>query len=564
MMLVKDSPPRPAGRRFSLLDQARAWSVILTEEFGAPFAFYPAADAPTAAEPVWAADGAPGGGLAAETADRLLAEGKTQVLPLGDGRYQLALLLYEGGKPALVAVGEVAGVAPATGPAAAREQARLQKWLQSVCDRLRLAGQFSAQRQGEEEQTQQALVCWEALLTLNHLLHRLRIHKEPDKNQRRILEAVFPLLNVRSLVWVPAQGDAAVLVEGEACLAPADCRQLVNLLAPHLDARPGEPLLCNDLADQPWGGRFASVTNLLAFAVADQAPLGWVLAFNKNGALTQARSASEGKAGPLAGTSGLCPFRKSDAALLSPFVALLGLHVRSSDRYQELKDLLVGLTRSLTAALDAKDSYTYGHSERVARIAVELGREMGLSGDELGDIYLTGLLHDVGKIGVRDAVLSKREPLTAEEFEHIKQHVTIGYTILSDLRPIRSLLPGVLYHHERVDGTGYPDGLVGEAIPLLARILAVADAYDAMSTTRPYREAMACRKVEEILVAGAGKQWDKQVVEAFLRCRLKVHAIRQRGVGDSLRCAIDGALRKDGSSLLWRPGTPGQEPRPDR
>jgi HD-GYP domain-containing protein (c-di-GMP phosphodiesterase class II) len=240
--------------------------------------------------------------------------------------------------------------------------------------------------------------------------------------------------------------------------------------------------------------------------------------------------------------------------LLTPFVALLGLHVRSSDRYQELKDLLVGLTRSLTAALDAKDSYTYGHSERVARIAVELGREMGLSGDELGDIYLTGLLHDVGKIGVRDAILAKVDPLTPEEFEHIKQHVTIGYTILADLRPIRNLLPGVLYHHERIDGTGYPDGLVGEAIPLLARILAVADAYDAMSTTRPYREAMPCRKVEETLVQGAGTQWDKQVVDAFLRCRHKIHAIRQRGVGDSLRQAIDGALRKDGSSIQWHPG----------
>jgi HD-GYP domain-containing protein (c-di-GMP phosphodiesterase class II) len=232
-------------------------------------------------------------------------------------------------------------------------------------------------------------------------------------------------------------------------------------------------------------------------------------------------------------------------------VALLGLHARSSQRYQDLKDLLVGLTRSLTAALDAKDSYTYGHSERVARIAVELGRELGLQEDELGDIYLTGLLHDVGKIGIRDAVLTKRGPLTPEEFEHVKQHVTIGYAILSDLRPIRNLLPGVLYHHERVDGSGYPDGLAGDAIPLLARILAVADAYDAMSTTRPYREAIPCRKVEEILVQGAGSQWDRQVVEAFLRCRLKIHAIRQRGVGDSLREAIDGALRKDGSSNPW-------------
>src|SRR5262249_14052268 len=220
----------------------------------------------------------------------------------------------------------------------------------------------------------------------------------------------------------------------------------------------------------------------------------------------------------------------------------------SSGRYQDLKELLVGLTRSLTAAIDAKDSYTFGHSERVARVAVELGRELGLQDEELSDIYLAGLLHDIGKIGVRDAVLTKREHLTPDEFEHVKQHVTIGYKILADLRPIRNLLPGVLYHHERYDGTGYPDGLVGEAIPFLARILAVADAYDAMSTMRPYRAAMAIQKVEEILMTGAGTQWDRQVVDAFLRCRDRVHAVRQRGVGESLCQALDGALRSGGSS----------------
>src|SRR5262249_1668079 len=150
-------------------------------------------------------------------------------------------------------------------------------------------------------------------------------------------------------------------------------------------------------------------------------------------------------------------------------------------------DLLVGLTRSLTAALDAKDAYTHGHSERVARIAVELGREMGLEEDELGNVYLAGLLHDIGKIGVNDTVLNKAGPLTPEEEEHVKKHVTIGYAILRDLHQLKDLLPGVLHHHERYDGQGYPHGLAGDAIPLLARLLAVADSFDAMSTTRSYR-----------------------------------------------------------------------------
>jgi HD-GYP domain-containing protein (c-di-GMP phosphodiesterase class II) len=229
--------------------------------------------------------------------------------------------------------------------------------------------------------------------------------------------------------------------------------------------------------------------------------------------------------------------------VLLPFAALFELQVRGSRRYQELKDLMVGLARSLTATVDARDSHTFGHSERVARTAVELGRELGLQEDELSDIYLAGLLHDVGKIGIRDDVLRKAGPLTAEEYDHIKQHVIIGYRILSELHPIRSLLPAVLHHHERWDGKGYPEGLAGERIPLLARILAVADAYDAMSTRRTYRNSLSPKQVEETLKEGAGTQWDRRVVEAFLRCRDKIHLIRQRGVGESLRHAIDGALR---------------------
>jgi HD-GYP domain-containing protein (c-di-GMP phosphodiesterase class II) len=288
------------------------------------------------------------------------------------------------------------------------------------------------------------------------------------------------------------------------------------------------------------------VATLLAIPLSDSGPAGWLLAINKQapeGTHTPTARGRARLANPDCDDGAEALFRKEDIALLAPFAAVLELHLRGFHRYQDLKTLLVGLTRSLTSALDAKDVYTYGHSERVARIAVELGRELGLSNDDLSDIYLVGLLHDVGNLGIRDAILNKPEPLTAEEFEHIKQHVTLGYSILSDLHPIRHLLPGVLYHHENYDGSGYPDGLAGEAIPLIGRILAVAEACDAMSNKRPYRDALAHRRVEEILVGGAGKQWDPSVVGAFMRCRHKVHTIRQRGVGPSLNMALDRALR---------------------
>jgi len=120
----------------------------------------------------------------------------------------------------------------------------------------------------------------------------------------------------------------------------------------------------------------------------------------------------------------------------------------------------------------------------------------------------------------------------------------MGCHILSGLNAISHLLPGVLYHHERYDGRGYPEGLKGNAIPLLARILAVADSYDAMSTSRPYRVALPCERVEQILIEGANTQWEKAVVDAFVQCKERVHAIRQRGVGESLYGALGDALRK--------------------
>jgi HD-GYP domain-containing protein (c-di-GMP phosphodiesterase class II) len=562
-----ESLAKPEVRSYSLAEQAGALAVVLREEFGTDFSLFDAATgAPveaervsvwegTAAEPrgpdrrTWHAAAAlePG-----EVRD-LAAEGRARVVPLARGGYRLALVLYRSNRPVLVAAAALPALARSEADAG-REQVVLRRWLQAVSDRLRLSDQLVVRRRQDEERQTQAAAPWEALLTIDQVARRLRVSRQPDKCVQRLLEGAFGLLGVQTLAWVPQHPDGTVLIHGKALLAPADCRQLAATLAKGPDFRPPGPVLCEQFQARSGAARFPAVSNLMAFQVADQVPVGWVIAINKfaAGARPDGDTEADITVTPCP-RSAVAPFRKSDAALLTPFVGLLELYLRSSNRYQDLKDLLVGLTRALTTALDAKDSYTFGHSERVARIAVELGRELGLEGDELGDIYLTGLLHDVGKIGIRDTVLLKPDVLTAEEREHVKQHVTIGYSILADLRQIRNLLPGVLYHHERWDGTGYPDGLAGENIPLLARILAVADAYDAMSNARPYRDALPCRKVEEILLEGSGTQWDAQVVEAFMRCRQKIHTIRQRGVGDSLRLAIEGTLRSEVATLRQSP-----------
>ncbi len=530
--MSKNRGTSTADRVAHLTAKARALAVVLPEEFGTPFVFYEASRGEEVLRPEHADKRTLPDALAPDAVMRLTEEGRGSVVLQADGRFQLTIVLFEAGKPLLVGVGLLSALAPA-GPERLREQERLRRWALSAGDRLRINDHLAGLRRGEEDRAAQVTRTWEVLLGVDSSIRGLRIHKDADKNRKGILKTAQGFLNAQTIAWVPDQAGAAVLVQGDPCLASADFRQLAITIARSPDCQRGKPVTWNNDHAGEWAQRFPQVLNLLAFPVADQQQEGWLIAVNKR-SHTDPSAAVE-------------PFRRSDAAILMPFAALFELQLRSSRRFQELKELMVGLARSLTATVDAKDSHTYGHSERVARIAIEIGREMGLQEDELSDIYLAGLLHDVGKIGIRDDVLLKPGPLTAEEYDHVKQHVIIGYRILAELHPLRNLLPAVLHHHERWDGTGYPEGLAGDNIPMLARILAVADAFDAMSARRSYRNALSPREVEETLKQGSGSQWDRRVVEAFLRCRDNVQLIRQRGVGESLRRAIDGALRADES-----------------
>jgi HD-GYP domain-containing protein (c-di-GMP phosphodiesterase class II) len=216
---------------------------------------------------------------------------------------------------------------------------------------------------------------------------------------------------------------------------------------------------------------------------------------------------------------------------------------------------MLGLTRALAAAVDVRDAFTAGHSERVARIAVELARQVGIPDDELSDVYLSGLLHDVGKIGVSDSILRKREPLTAGEYSHLREHVTIGSRMTAELHPIAHLLPAVLHHHERYDGTGYPDGLKGDSIPLVARILAVAESYDAMTTSGPGSIETSRERAVAILSQGAGFQWDARVIGAFFDCYDRIRAIHERSLIETANAArheVSPAGPRDATALAWR------------
>ena len=171
---------------------------------------------------------------------------------------------------------------------------------------------------------------------------------------------------------------------------------------------------------------------------------------------------------------------------------------------------------ALASAIDAKDRYTHGHSSRVAEYSRKIAQECGLSEEECDQIYFAAQLHDVGKIGIADSIISKEGKLTPEEYTAIKQHPVYGYQILSKIGASPYLSIGARYHHERYDGKGYPDGLVGESIPEMARIIAVADAYDAMTSKRSYRDPIPQQKVREELVKGIGTQFDPIFAKAMI------------------------------------------------
>jgi HD-GYP domain-containing protein (c-di-GMP phosphodiesterase class II) len=235
-------------------------------------------------------------------------------------------------------------------------------------------------------------------------------------------------------------------------------------------------------------------------------------------------------------------FEPVDLQLMVLTRRLLVAHSRQARAAEGHKEALLGLIHCLTAAIDAKDPYTCGHSERVARMAVRIARDMGLSERHRSDLYLAGLLHDVGKIGIQDSVLQKPGPLIAEEMRHVQEHPVIGDRIISKVSQLAHVRPGVRHHHERMDGQGYPDRLAGPNIPLQARILAVADSCDAMLSPRPYRQAMPAARMEAIMTQGAGSQWDAEIVGHFMGCRQELYSIRQRGIGDSVSQAVEHAL----------------------
>lgn len=211
------------------------------------------------------------------------------------------------------------------------------------------------------------------------------------------------------------------------------------------------------------------------------------------------------------------PIGTAEAKLCSALAYSLSIFLENKMLFADMQAMFMGTLHALTNSIDAKDSYTYGHSERVALLSRQLAAAAGLDERTIERVHISALIHDIGKIGVPEAVLCKTGPLTEQEFALIKMHPLIGARILGNMRQMQDLVPGVLYHHERWDGRGYPYQLAGPDIPLFGRLISLADACDAMSSNRTYRGAMSLEQVLTEIRRNAGTQFDPQLAELFVK-----------------------------------------------
>ncbi|MCH7988547.1 MAG: HD-GYP domain-containing protein [Planctomycetes bacterium] len=341
---------------------------------------------------------------------------------------------------------------------------------------------------------------FEEISLLHHLTHDLHTCNSSLELAESCLNRMHALIEAEgNVIWFQDKSEkrkAHFLVRGEIPFDRLEMAQLVARLEDHDWSR---PFVKNDIEGTQLGIEFPGLRSLIVVPIAEGINrAGWILSTNMMGEKF---------------------FGTVEAGLLNSIATILGTYLRNLELNQQHNDLLLSFVRSLVSTLDAKDPYTRGHSERVALVARRLGMELGLPEEDLRDIYLSGLLHDIGKIGVDDRILRKPGRLTEEEMKKIQEHPIIGFEIVRKLNNLHQVLPGVRYHHENYNGKGYPDGLQGEDIPLMARILGVADGYDAMGSNRPYRECLSLEKIEDIFRRGSGEQWDAKVIQAYFNAR---------------------------------------------
>ena len=510
------------GEAFALM---HAYHEALSEELDAPFGIWMGDGSdmqPMAGDGQPVQERAVGGGLEVRIAEAAAAQ-QTICLQLNDQQHLVAVPVVEDAAAPIVVAGIVNGGCTRL----------LTRLVHSILRRVQCEMELRESRGQMFEFAEQVTNDFEELTWLRSLAEHIEvcdIQNDLATVSSAMLPTLCELIGAEAIAVFAhdtpyAAGEAASTpagrcryVTGDLPISQEACTELIEASETVTAGRP----LVRNAADphRPGSDTFGLRSFILVRVCRSKREYGWLLVMNR-------RMVSDGSRAEKNSASCLSEweFGTFEAGLLNAAAIMLATQSHNAELFRDKEHLLIGVVRALINAIDAKDAYTCGHSDRVALIAKRLAMQMGLDRRECERVYMAGLLHDIGKIGVPDHVLGKPDRLTEEEFAQIKLHPEIGYSILKHVRQLQYVLPGVLHHHESVDGSGYPMGLEGQQIPLYGRILAVADSYDAMTSTRAYRKAMPQSKAEAILREGAGKQWDSDVVEAFFSALPEIHEI---------------------------------------
>jgi len=340
---------------------------------------------------------------------------------------------------------------------------------------------------------------YEELSLLYSISGSMKVTQSPDAFLLAVCREVHEVMNLSAAAAIvyahpPAVHEDTVVVAGELGLTKEQIMLLAATRITPMLAQNSRVVVDNQFTWSTRPDLGKAVRNLVAVPLLGEQTMGMLLAFNKE--------------------SG--DFNSVDIKLMSSIGNQSTVFLTNNMLYADLQDLLMGVLHALTATIDAKDPYTCGHSNRVAIISKRLAESMGLPAQRVQQIYLAGLMHDIGKIGVPESVLCNPGRLTPQEYEAVKKHPALGAKILGGIRQLDDVIAGILYHHERLDGHGYPQGLYGDEVPLDARIIGLADCFDAMSSDRTYRKALPLEAVVDEVRKCAGTQFAPEVVAHLL------------------------------------------------
>jgi len=368
---------------------------------------------------------------------------------------------------------------------------------------------------------------YEELNLLYRFSSGLSVARNPITHFEELAEELLSSTAIQALIVLlePSPYAASEPVVVQAGSPPVSAKELVRIYQTVRERSPnaGRALAVSDVAGDPDLSWAAPQVNRLAFYRLDMKNrlYGGILAINH-------RDDSE--------------FDSYEIQLINSLAERSAALLESVRLYDDLERLLSGLLHALVSSIDAKDPYTCGHSQRVAWLSRHLARLSGQSEEKSQRAYLSGLLHDIGKIGISEAVLCKTGRLTQEEYEEMRKHPAIGAHILEGVPHVADTIPGVLHHHERMDGKGYPSGLSAYEIPLLGRIIGLADSFDAITTSRTYRKARPLQIAMTEVRRCAGTQFDPELADLFLRQDIpellsQVTAFGNRSSGSQLSVA---------------------------